>query len=71
MKRAILIREILIYGLPKHETRDYMEELLATDVTCAADIARVKAAASAAGYHSFRLAYFNGEKPNFARAVRV
>jgi len=64
-------REILLYGLPKHETRDYMEDLLATDCASLADIARVKAVASAAGYHSFRVAYFNGEKPNFARAVRV
>lgn len=64
-------REILLYGLPKHETRDYMEDLLATDCASLADIARVKAAASAAGYHSFRVAYFNGEKPNFLAALNV
>jgi hypothetical protein len=23
------------------------------------------------GWHSFRIAYFNGEKPNFAKAVNV
>jgi hypothetical protein len=68
-------REILIYGLAKSETRDYMEELLAcfpaTD-KAAQNIDAVKAAASAAGFHSFRVAGFvPGAIPNFAAAVAV
>ena len=63
--------EILIYGLEKDETRDYMESLLATNCKTQSDIEKVKAAASAAGFHSFRVTTYNGEKPNFAKAVTV
>jgi hypothetical protein len=67
--------EILIYGLEQGETRDYMEDLLACfQVTDKAqeNIERVKAAASAQGFHSFRIAGFvPGTKPNFAKAVNV
>lgn len=63
--------EILIYGLERGETRDYMETLLATNCRNAADIERVKEAASAAGFHSFRVTTYNGAAPNFAKAVNV
>ncbi len=63
--------EILIYGLEKGETRDYMETLLASNCTTAAQVDRVKELASAAGFHSFRVATYNGEAPNFAKAVNV
>ena len=67
--------EILIYALERGETRDYMESLLAcfpkTD-KAASNIERVKQAASAQGFHSFRIAGFvPGTKPNFAKAVSV
>jgi hypothetical protein len=67
--------EILIYGLKQGETRDYMEDLLAcfqaTD-KAQENIERVKAAASAHGFHSFRVTGFvPGTKPNFAKAVNV
>ena len=67
--------EILIYGLKQGETRDYMEELLAcfpvTD-KAASNIEKVKAAASAVGFHSFRVTGFvPGTVPNFAKAVNV
>jgi len=66
--------EILIYGLEKGETKRYMEALLAnfpkTD-NAAANIEKVKEAASAAGFHSFRVATYNGEAPDFAKAVNV
>jgi hypothetical protein len=67
--------EILIYGLPQGETRDYMEDLLAcfpvTD-KAAQNVEAVKAAASAQGFHSFRIAGFvPGTKPNFAAAVAI
>lgn len=68
-------KEILIYGLKQGETRDYMEDLLACfPVTDKAldNIERVKAAASAQGFHSFWVAGFvPGTKPNFAKAVNV
>jgi len=68
------MKEILIYGLPCGEIRDYMEDILAnfpaTD-NATLNIENVKAAASAQGWHSFRVAYYNGEPPNFAKAVRV
>jgi hypothetical protein len=62
--------ETLIYGLERGETRDYMESLLSTNCKSAEGIEKVKAAA-AQGWHSFRIAYYNGEAPNFAKAVRV
>ena len=66
--------EILIYGLPKGETRNYMEDLLANfPVTdkAAQNVENVKAAASAAGFHSFRVATYNGEAPNLAKALNI
>lgn len=63
--------EILIYGLERGETRDYMETLLASNCQSAADIERVKEAASAAGFHSFRVTTYNGAAPNFAAAVTI
>ena len=61
--------EILIYGLERGETRRYTEALLSTQCQTAADIEKVKEAASAAGYHSFRIAFYDGSPPNFAAAV--
>ena len=69
------MREILIYGLPKNESRNYMEELLAcfpANANAASNIEKVKAAASEAGFHSFRITGFvQGTRPNFAAAVSV
>lgn len=68
------MQEILIYGLERGETRRYTEALLAnfpkTD-NAASNIEKVKAAASAEGYHSFRVATYNGEPPNFAAAIAI
>ncbi len=66
------MKQTLIYGLERGETRDYMETLLATNCKTPQDIDKVKAAASAQGFHSFRVAGFvPGTKPNFAKAVNV
>ena len=68
------MKEILIYGLERGETRDYMETLLANfkdSANTASNIDKVKAAASAQGWHSFRVATYNGAAPNFAKAVNV
>jgi len=68
------MKEIIIYGLPCGENRKYMEDILAnfpaTD-KATANIEKVKAAASAQGWHSFRIAYYNGEPPNFAAAIAI
>jgi hypothetical protein len=69
-----MTKELIIYGLAKDETRDYMESLLAcfpSGKNDAANVARVKAAASVEGWHSFRVATFSGEAPNFAAAVNI
>ena len=66
--------EILIYGLKQGETRDYMEDLLAcfpASPRALQNIEKVKAAASAEGFHSFRVANFKGEAPDFAKAVQL
>jgi hypothetical protein len=66
--------EILIYGLKANETRDYMEDLLACfpmNGNAAANVEKVKAAATAEGFHSFRVANYDGSAPNFAKAVNV
>jgi hypothetical protein len=68
------MKEILIYGVPRGESCDCMESLLACfkcGANDALNIERVKAAASEEGYHSFRLAYYNGEKPNFEKAIQI
>lgn len=66
------ITETLIYGLPKGESRDYMEELLydgglkLTD----AQINQVLKAARDAGYHSFRITGFDPTiAPDFTKAI--
>ena len=68
------MKEIIIYGLPGGEKRDYMEDILAnfpaTD-KASVNIEKVKAAAAAQGWHSFRIAYYNGEPPNFAAAIAI
>lgn len=62
---------LLVYGLRRGERRAYMETLLAETCRTQADVERVKAAASADGWHTFRVAKFTpGEPVNFAATVR-
>lgn len=63
--------EILVYGLEKGEARDYMETLLATQCKTPNDVDKVKAAAAAQGWHSFRVTTYDDAAPNFAKAVNV
>lgn len=65
------MRELLLYGLEKGESRDYMETLLLSGAKTMAEIERVITLATEAGFHSFRVATYNGEAPNFAKAVNV
>jgi len=63
--------ETLVYGLEPNETRDYMESLLASNCKNENDVKKVISAAAQQGYHSFRVAYYNGEKPNFANTLNI
>jgi hypothetical protein len=61
--------DYLVYGLEQGESRDYMESLLASNCRNLNDVDKVKLVASAAGFHSFRVATFNWEKPNFTNTL--
>jgi hypothetical protein len=65
------MREFLLYGLAKGEARDYMETLLLSGAKTLAEVEKVKPLATNAGFHSFRIATYNGEAPKFAKAVNV
>jgi len=65
------MKEFLLYGLEQGETRDYMETLLLSGAKSMADVKKVIPLATDAGFHSFRIATYNGEAPNFAKAVNV
>jgi hypothetical protein len=65
------MKEFLLYGLEQGETRDYMETLLLSGAKSMADVEKVIPLATDAGFHSFRIATYNGEAPNFAKAVNV
>ena len=65
--------EISVYGLPKGETERYTETLLACfskTPTAELNIARIIEAASADGFHSFRVAGFApGTRPDFTTVL--
>jgi hypothetical protein len=65
------MKELLLYGLEQGETREYMETLLLSGAKTMAEIERVIKLATDAGFHSFRVATYSGEAPNFAKAVNV
>jgi len=52
------MRELLLYGLPKNETRDYMEQLLLSHVHSMDKVNQVIELAKKDGWHSFRVATF-------------
>lgn len=61
--------ETLIYGLAKGETKSYMETLLSTKASTQADIEKIIKVATEHGFHSFRIAYYNGEAPDFINTI--
>jgi len=65
------MKELLLYGLEQGETREYMETLLLSGAKTMADIERVIKLATDAGFHSFRVATYSGEAPNFAKTINV
>lgn len=62
--------EILIYGLAQGETLEYMEMLLSTQCKTEKQINALITRAKKDGFHSFRIAKYNGEVPDFAQTVR-
>ncbi len=65
------MKELLLYGLEQGETREYMETLLLSGAKTMAEIERVIKLATDAGFHSFRVATYSGESPNFAKTINV
>lgn len=68
------MREVLVYGLSKEATQDWQEDLLACfPLTSKAqdNVEAVKQAASAQGFHSFRITGYSGEAPNFIKALNL
>ena len=65
------MQETLIYALAANDRADWQEQLISSRCKNEADVKKVIAAASADGWHSFRVAYFNGEAPNFAATVNL
>ena len=63
--------ETLIYGIPAGETERYTEALLCTKASTKENIQKVLTMAKAAGYHSFRITTYNGEKPDFIKALSI
>ena len=68
------MKEILIYGLAKEATQEWQEDLLACfkdSSNTQTNIQKVIEAASEQGFHSFRIANYNGEKPNFVKSLNM
>ena len=63
--------EYLLYGLEQGQTEQYMETLLYTKATTQAQIQKVIELAKANGFHSFRVATYNGEKPDFISTLNI
>lgn len=63
--------EILIYGLAKDSTERYQEDLLSTNCKTEQDIQNVLKVAKEHGFHSFRITSYNGEAPNFIKALTI
>ena len=66
------MQELLLYGLAKNETRDYMEELLLSHVHSMDKVNKVIELAKKEGWHSFRVATFNmQDAPNFKASLNI
>ena len=63
---------IVIWGLPKHETRKYMEEVLSTKCHNDVDVDRVIEYAEQHGWHDIRVSRMNDtpEYPDFISTIR-
>lgn len=60
--------EYILYGLAKDATESWQEDLLLADESLER-INKVIAIATRDGFHSFRIATFNGELPDFTKTI--
>ncbi len=60
--------EFILYGIPKGETERYTEALL-TVRQSKAECDTIAKIAERDGFHSFRIAEYNGERPNFTKTI--
>ena len=65
----MITKEFLLYGLRKGETERWTEELLATELASAAAADKIKKLAERDGFHSFRIATFDGAPPDFTKVL--
>jgi phenylalanine-4-hydroxylase len=66
------MKELLLYGLAKDETRDYMEQLLLSHVYSMDKVNEVIQLAKKEGWHSFRVATFNmSNVPDFVSTLTI
>jgi hypothetical protein len=66
------MQELLLYGLAKDETRDYMEQLLLSHVHSMDKVNEVIELAKKEGWHSFRVATFSmSNAPDFANTLNI
>lgn len=62
--------ELIIWGLPEGETDRLQEQVLSSHCKTARDIEKVKRAASADGWHSFRIVRLDlSAPPDFVSVV--
>lgn len=62
--------ETVIWAIPAGETERWHEDVISSHCRTAADVAAVKAAAAADGWHSFRVATINFDRaPDFAGTI--
>ena len=62
-------KEFLLYGLRRGETERWTEVLLATRATKEA-LEAVMTIAKSDGFHSFRVATYDGSPPDFVGAIK-
>lgn len=65
------MKETLVYALSSSDNMSWQEQLISSRCETEADVKKVIAAASADGWHSFRVSYYNGEKPDFVSALNI
>jgi hypothetical protein len=65
------MQETLIYALSSGDNQSWQEQLISSRCKNDADVAKVIAAATVDGWHSFRVAHYDGSAPNFAATVTM
>lgn len=63
------MRELILYGIAAGNTERWQEEILSTQCRNKAELEAIKERATRDGWHSFRVATWNGEAPDFLAAI--